>query len=179
MDKQNVRAPQFTTVIPGVDMPFAIGEVVISTRSWTRFVIADIIFGVTNAMNDIMLVATDGRALEPTEAIRTGNFCELDASSKPIVPPHEDDVISTVPDATLLPHGFVRVDDALPELYRPVLGLRPSGLTSSRYEVITCHVAEADSLLYRWRCHGNDSVLDSGANIIGWRYADDWLMPAQ
>lgn len=177
MNKPDSNTPQPITVFPALDLPFLIGEVVISTRSWTRFIIAEVIFGVTNAIGDMMLVATDGRALEPAEAIRTGNFCELDADGKPIEPVHEDDVLAPAPDKAPILEGFTRVDDALPGIFRPVLGLRRSADSASRYEIVTCHVTKSQSPLYRWRCHGNDAVLAPGFNILAWRYADDWLMP--
>lgn len=179
MNALKAPASPFATVLPGPAMPFLIGEIVISSRSWTKFVIASILLDVTNAPGGVMLVATDGRALEPTDAIRTGNFCELDGNGTPIEPDCEDDVIAPVRISDPIPEGFTNVECDLPKKYRQVLGLRLSGYKSSRYEIITCYLADSAFPENRWRYHGNDLVIESGADIIGWRYADDWLMPVK
>jgi hypothetical protein len=82
-------------------------------------------------------------------------------------------------DATLhpIPSGFISVFAALPPENRPVLAIRLSGYTCSTFELLTaCHMPT-----YRprspWRDISNDSVTDSGSDIIGWRDAADWIGP--
>lgn len=76
-----------------------------------------------------------------------------------------------------LPAGFTPVAEALPEEDRPVLAIRRSGYISAGFEVVTaCHQPTYRPRL-PWRDLSGDSVMDDGADILGWRYADEWLLP--
>jgi len=77
-----------------------------------------------------------------------------------------------------LPSSFVSVLTAFPKEDRPVLAIRLSGYTCATFELLTVRYM----LTYRpkspWRDISNDAVGDSGSDILGWRYVDDWIKPA-
>lgn len=74
-----------------------------------------------------------------------------------------------------LPEGFTPVDQALPDEDRPVLAIRKAGYISAKFEVITARYQPTYRPLSPWRDISNDSVTDSGSEVLGWRYADEWL----
>lgn len=73
---------------------------------------------------------------------------------------------------------FTPVDVGCPDHDRPVLAIRRSSVKGAHFEVITARYR----LDYRpnspWRVLDGDAVSDSGSQILGWREAPDWLLPA-
>lgn len=80
--------------------------------------------------------------------------------------------------AIQLPDGFASVDDKLPVEDRPVLAIRLACTTSAAFEVMTARYQPGYRPRSPWRDLGNDAVTDSGNVILGWRYADEWLLPS-
>lgn len=76
-----------------------------------------------------------------------------------------------------LPGGFIASTHTVPENDRPVLAFRKSGSTVCQYEIVTARYMIDYRPNSPWRDIGGDSVTDSGGEILGWRYADDLLMP--
>lgn len=76
-----------------------------------------------------------------------------------------------------LPAGFTPVTEAVPENDRPVLAIRRSGYISATFEVMTARYMITYRPKSPWRDISNDAVGDSGEQILGWRYADDLLLP--
>lgn len=79
--------------------------------------------------------------------------------------------------AIKLPEGFTIVEDQLPVEDRPVLAIRLAAHTSATFEVMTARYQPGYRPHSPWRDLGNDAVTDSGKEILGWRYADEWLLP--
>lgn len=77
-----------------------------------------------------------------------------------------------------IPEGFIPVDQAVPSHDRPVLAIRRSGYVSANFEILTARFMPDYRPLSPWRDISNDSVHDSGGEILGWREADDWLQAA-
>lgn len=77
-----------------------------------------------------------------------------------------------------LPSDFVSVLTALPKNNRPVLAIRLSGYVCSTFELLTARYMPVYRPLSPWRNISNDAVGDSGSDILGWRYADDWIKPS-
>lgn len=86
--------------------------------------------------------------------------------------------ISTMADTLTLPEGFTPIAEALPKEGHPVLAIRRSGVISTKFEVISARYMPIYRPLSPWRDICNDAVTDSGAEVLGWRYADDWLQAA-
>ena len=76
-----------------------------------------------------------------------------------------------------LPAGFTSVDDALPTEDRPVLAIRKSGYITATFEVLTARHQPTHRPRAPWRDLSNDCVTESGGEVLGWRYADEWLLP--
>jgi hypothetical protein len=72
---------------------------------------------------------------------------------------------------------FTSVEDALPREGWPVLVLRESGTIICQYEVITARYYPSYRPLNPWQTINNDSVTDSGSEVIAWTYADMLLLP--
>jgi hypothetical protein len=77
-----------------------------------------------------------------------------------------------------LPSGFVSVLTSVPRNDRPVLAIRLSGYVCSKFELMTARYIPAYRPLSPWRDISNEAVGDSGGDILGWRYADDWIEPS-
>lgn len=77
-----------------------------------------------------------------------------------------------------LPSGFVSVLAALPKEDRPVLAIRLSGYIGSTFELLTALYMPTYRPKSPWRDISHDAVGDSGSDILGWQYADDWIKPA-
>lgn len=80
--------------------------------------------------------------------------------------------------AVKLPDGFASVDDELPVEDRPVLAIRLASTTGTAFEVMTARYQPGYRPRSPWRDLGNDAITDSGNVILGWRYADEWLLPS-
>lgn len=76
-----------------------------------------------------------------------------------------------------LPAGFIPATHTVPENDRPVLAVRKSGYINSAFEIMTARYMIDYRPKSPWRDVGGDSVTDSGADILGWKYADDLLLP--
>jgi len=76
-----------------------------------------------------------------------------------------------------LPAGFTPVDEAKPTEDRPVVGIRRAQTISAAFEVVTARYQPGYRPKAPWRDLGGDCVTDSGAELLGWRYADEWLQP--
>ena len=76
-----------------------------------------------------------------------------------------------------LPAGFTPVTEGVPSNDRPVLAIRRSGYITAVFEVMTARYRIDSRPNSPWRDLGNDSVHDSGEEILGWQYADEMLQP--
>lgn len=77
-----------------------------------------------------------------------------------------------------LPAGFTPIDESLPTEDRAVLAIRKSGYISAGFEVVTARYQPTYRPRLPWRDLSGDSVMDDGTDILGWRYADEWLLPS-
>lgn len=77
-----------------------------------------------------------------------------------------------------LPEGFTPVTNALPKEDRPVLAIRESHYVSAKFELVTARYQPTYRPLAPWRDIGGDAITDRGAEVLGWRYADEWLQAA-
>jgi hypothetical protein len=78
-----------------------------------------------------------------------------------------------------LPTPFISVEDMLPPQNKPVLAIRRSGYVTTEYEVITAKHMPEYRPLNPWQTIGNDSVTDSGEEVLGWAEMDAWLLPCK
>lgn len=76
-----------------------------------------------------------------------------------------------------LPTGFTPVDQAVPENSRVVLAIRKAGYIGSVFEIMTARYMIDYRPNSPWRTITWDAVGDSGEQILGWKYADDQLLP--
>lgn len=76
-----------------------------------------------------------------------------------------------------VPSGFVSVLSALPADDRPVLAIRLSGYVCATFELLTARYMPDDRPKLPWRDISDESVGGSGSDILGWRYAEDWIKP--
>lgn len=76
-----------------------------------------------------------------------------------------------------LPAGFTPVDQDLPTEDRPVLAIRRSGYISATFEVVTARYQPTYRPRMPWRDLSGDCITDDGTEVLGWRYADEWLLP--
>lgn len=74
-----------------------------------------------------------------------------------------------------IPEGFTPVEDGLPTEDKPVLAVREAATMSARYEVVTARHQPGYRPRAPWRDMGGDAITDSGSEVLGWRYADEWL----
>lgn len=78
-------------------------------------------------------------------------------------------------EAVTLPSPFISVDERTPRNSKPVLGIRRSAYNSCNFEVLTVRYDAEYRPLSPWVDISNDSVTDSGNEILGWTEAGDWL----
>lgn len=77
-----------------------------------------------------------------------------------------------------LPFGWTPVSDACPFHDKPVMAIRRSDYLSCQFEIITARYQPDYRPNSPWRMLCNNAVGDSGAHILGWCEAQDWLLPA-
>lgn len=75
-----------------------------------------------------------------------------------------------------LPAGFTPVAEGVPTEDRPVLAIRKSGYISATFEVVTARHQPTYRPRDPWRDLSGDSITDDGTEVLGWRYADEWLL---
>lgn len=76
-----------------------------------------------------------------------------------------------------LPNPFTPVEEALPTENKVVLAIRESGYNNAEYEVMTAKYMPTYRPHNPWQTIGNDSVTDSGSEVLGWAEMDNWFNP--
>ena len=80
-----------------------------------------------------------------------------------------------------LPAAFTPVSEGLPNQCKTVLGIRECSTRASKFEVMTVRYMPNYRPHNPWQTVDNDSVTDSGREILGWLDLDatdfgaDWL----
>ncbi len=76
-----------------------------------------------------------------------------------------------------IPPAFTSVFDYLPKENEPVLAIRLSGYLCSTFELLTARYMPTYRPRSPWRDISNESVFDSGSDVLGWMPARDWIKP--
>lgn len=76
-----------------------------------------------------------------------------------------------------IPMEFTSVFTALPDEDVPVLAIRASGYVCATFELLTARYMPTYRPRSPWRDISNESVFDSGAEVLGWMHAGNWIQP--